>query len=265
MVPSKLNLICLSLIACLAFETDVRAQNFDCKTHPLDCKYTRPIGGDIVETTRSKQVDVTLYATGRDGEDLSVPGFPKHILFGSKDGKPVTSGVQHIPVESGGKVIYDVHQVTKVLKDSGEINDLKIEAVYKDPSTGRFELGNIFGAIADQKGIGQTVWIPDLFADTNTDGILGEGDLLYSVVDLNVFLVNAPSFNLGDTFNFANGPAAELPGMIFSTKPFTFAADTGWTSDGGDFTGAGSAESIHGDTPTVPDPSAWIPVTAGVR
>ena len=65
--------------------------------------------------------------------------------------------------------------------------------------------------------------MPDLYADTNGDGVIGTGDNLYSLINLNDALtVPEPSFSLGDPFNIVNGRVAELPSMYFSSTPFVF-------------------------------------------
>lgn len=110
---------------------------------------------------------------------------------------------------------------------------LWIETIYYDSVKGEFYLGNNFDAIYDAVGANVAVRIPDLFADTNSDGKIGGGDILYSLVDLADFLTNIPTFDFGDSFDIVNGTVDGLKGMYFSTTDFVFSptADNGfnWT------------------------------------
>jgi hypothetical protein len=116
------------------------------------------------------------------------------------------TGVINIPAtvqtSSGPVDVADFRQTTKRLQHSGEIADLSVEAVYLDPVTGKFVIGSIFGTLDAAVG-DASVAIPDLFADTNHDGSLDDGGLLYSVVlysvvDLNKYLNSVPAFKLGE-------------------------------------------------------------------
>jgi hypothetical protein len=150
--------------------------------------------------------------------------------------------------------VVDVRQTLKILKNSGEVSDLSIESLLFDPVSGKFELVNIFGTLADRQ-ITDEVLIPDLFGDTNKDGVLGDSDVLYSLVDLNIYLNSIPSFSLGDSFAVVDGTTLALPGMSFSTTPFTFDAGTGFS--GTPYTGTGVAEGEHGVS-VIPEPSAIV-------
>src|SRR5262249_6567493 len=142
---------------------------------------------------------------------------------------------------------------------NGEISNLAIEAVFLDPSTGAYGLGNVFGTISRFVGDNNTITIPDLYADTNGDGTIGAGDILYSEVDLNAYLRNVPNFSLGDIFNIVNGTVNGLTGMQFSTTPFVFDASTG-AFNGAPFNGTGVAMSTHDLTP-IPEPRGIFPLS----
>jgi hypothetical protein len=120
---------------------------------------------------------------------------------------------------------------------------LKIESVYFDPETGEYVLQNIFGTIADILGLGVKVSVPDLYADL---------PVLYSLVDLNVYLDSIPTFQLGQTFMVNDGTVAGLSGMQFSTTPFTFDEFTGFS--GTPYTGPATADTDH-DLVATPEPS----------
>jgi hypothetical protein len=110
-----------------------------------------------------------------------------------------------------------------------ELAQIDIESTSQDPASGEYQLDNIFGVLAANRGF-ETVSIPLLFGDTNADGELGgSGDLLYNLVDLRLYLGAPPIFNSGDIFTISNGTASALPGMLFSTSPFTFNSLTGFS------------------------------------
>jgi hypothetical protein len=73
--------------------------------------------------------------------------------------------------------------------------------------------------VADHLGFGTPLWIPDLFADTNGDGEIGAGDVLYATVNLAEYYPAQVTFDLGDTFTIVNGLCEALPGMLFGTEP----------------------------------------------
>lgn len=161
---------------------------------------------------------------------------------------------------------------------SGAANDLMIEAIVRDPATGRFILVDAFGTLHRKVGASREVLVPDLFADTNGDGIIGTGDLLYSLVDLTIWPEHLPSVLLGDSFVIVDGQVAELPGMWFATTPFIFDPETGLRSTGlsssspavyslGNgarrFTTAGAVtNAMHGFSAT-PEPTSWAFLVAG--
>jgi hypothetical protein len=80
--------------------------------------------------------------------------------------------------------------------------------------------------LASVRGVGASVDFPVLFGDTNGDGEAGgEGDLLYNLVDLRIYLDGAPSIIDGHLF-IIGGTVEGLPGMLFSITPFTFSTAT---------------------------------------
>lgn len=116
----------------------------------------------------------------------------------------------------------DVKNITNLDRRSpGETADLDIESLFID-STDNVRFEDVFGRIRIALGTGGEVLIPDLYADTNGDGILDDSDTLYSLVDLHQYLQAIPTFSLGDTFMIVNGEVNSLPGMLFSSTPFTF-------------------------------------------
>ena len=139
--------------------------------------------------------------------------------------------------------VLDARQSAVATGDPGQIADLSIESFSFDPITSQFVMENIFKTIADKEGYGVEVPIPDLFADTNGDGMLGAGDDLYSLVNLSVYLESIPTFSMGDSFTVVDGAVSGLPGMMFSTTPFTFDPSTGFA--GTPYSGPAVVEAIH--------------------
>ena len=144
----------------------------------------------------------------------------------------------------------------------GDISDLSIEAVVFDTGSNQYFLENIFALLVSRIGVGASVDIPDLFADTNGDNSVGAGDVLYSLVDLAVFLNSVPAFEIGDTFNIVNGTVASLAGMMFSSTPFSFDANSGFSS-GTPFSGAAQAGAFH-RIASVPEPSSLLLLVTSV-
>jgi hypothetical protein len=108
-----------------------------------------------------------------------------------------------------------------------QLAQLNLESTSQDPATGEYRLDNIFGVLAANRGL-EEVDIPLLVGDTNGDGeVGGPDDLLYNLVDLRVYLAGTPSSD--DFFTIINGTVTSLPGMFFSTSPFTFDPLTGFS------------------------------------
>lgn len=132
---------------------------------------------------------------------------------------------------------------------------LWIETIYYDNQKAEFYLGNNFDAIYAALGANVSVRIPDLFADTNSDEKIGDGDILYSLVDLADYLTAIPSFNFGDSFDVVNGTVAGLKGLYFSTTDFVFSptAENGftWTP----YSGNATAKADHELVTKVPESS----------
>jgi hypothetical protein len=137
--------------------------------------------------------------------------------------------------------------------NGGEVSDLMLEAL--SFNAGQYQSQDLFGTIASFLGDDVEVEIPDLYADTNGDGSLDTGDILYSLVDMSIYLKSVPSFSIGDTYSVVNGRVAGLPGMQFSTTEFTFDPSTGFT--GTDYTGMAEAETLHALQST-PEPGTIV-------
>ena len=259
-------LMSISLLLSLGFSTTAFAE-------PIITTHS-PLLGKVIETcpARFARCIFTFNLTGPEG--VNIPGTTRFSTVDNPqppktppvDGTETFDGIRD--VENGVTVI-DARNKTELFNvippDSstpGAIADLSIEAVVFDPAANVFVLESIFGRLAERLGVGVSVTIPDLFADTNGDGIIGGGDLLYSLVDLNVYLNSVPDFALGDTFDIINGTVAGLTGMMFSSTPFSFDANRGFSS-GTPFSGLGETDSTH-EISAIPEPSSLALVGASL-
>jgi hypothetical protein len=147
---------------------------------------------------------------------------------------------------------------------------LWIETIYRNPITGAYYLGSDSNAIYAAVGPYVMVMIPDLYADTNHDGKIGAGDLLYSLVDLSDYLKAVPTFYFGEKFNIVDGKVSSLPGMYFSSTDFVLnlGPPNLDPSDNGPFdwtpvTTTGVVGSVHG-LEAVPEPSSIVLLGTGL-
>jgi len=230
--------------------------------------FRRPEDGRVREFTIEPSL-VVIYVTdemheripgaadGYDDNGQPINPWPRTAMTGSHG--TATFFIPKFVATSGSSAgetvesVFDVEQEVTDIGNSGQVSNVSFEAITVDPSTGKFALSNIFAVIAEKHGFGMEILVPDLYADTNHDGILGVGDKLFSLVDLEVYLDSIPAFSLGDAFSVTNGLVPGLPGMKFSTTPFVFDPDNGFS--GTDFSGEAFADSSHGLT-AVPEPGA---------
>jgi hypothetical protein len=135
-------------------------------------------------------------------------------------------GVLNIPVpalspDKNGNLrrVYDYVQFSK----DGPDNYLSVEAFV--PSGADFLEYQFLDYIASIDGPSGVVSVPDLYGDTNGNGLLDD-DVIYSAVNLALFIPANVTFQLGDTFTITDGTSAALPGMIFGTQPITLDASS---------------------------------------
>jgi hypothetical protein len=141
----------------------------------------------------------------------------------------------------------------------GARQELKIEALFRDKLTNEVIQGSIADFMYTYYPY-RSLSLPDLWADTDGDGSIADGDLLYSLVDINVYTnggsddldtVNA-RYSPGESFLITNGIVADLPGFKFSTTSFTFDPVNGY--QGTPYTGTGFAVTNHELGSPVPAP-----------
>jgi hypothetical protein len=162
---------------------------------------------------------------------------------------------------------------------AGAVSILNIESLGIDPETGLWVYEGAFHRILmSTGGAPASLNIPDLFADTNGDGEIGEGDVLYSWVDIFTYLQAPPTFSLGDEFFILDGQVAELQGMWFSPTPIFLDPLLGPRPSGGQwynpaaplfssFAANNGTNSItltaHTIEVDVPEPAAWAMLVVG--
>lgn len=229
--------------------------------------------GTVTETSNGKRASITINLTNSD-RNISNPdpkyGWPITIQLNGNEMPPYTATVsvgslEGIPPHLNGfPGVCDIKQTTKILQNTGEVADLEIESIFHDPDTNQALIQDVFGTIAGKLGFESPVRVPDLFADTNGDGLVGEGDVLYSMVDVNEYIEKTVSFSLGDTFRITNGLAAGLPGMMFSSSPFIYSAATGFSGTPVDLDGTIEAFHELTPTPTIPEPMTFFLLGIGI-
>jgi hypothetical protein len=264
MLTNSIRMVALSVpLLSLAFTGVAHADEF---------VFSRPQSGLVQDVFKGRAALVTLGLTDANGKDIVriFPTWPREQLAGTDFDVIVSfdvpTGFEDIVQDENGlfKIVrtdvVDVRQTVEVLRDSGEVSDLMIESILSSPAAGQYALANIFGTLFERVGL-QPISIPDVYADTNRDGVIGEGDILYSLVDLNVYLNAVPSFTLGESFAIVNGVSDRLPGMRFSTTPFVFDPLHGFQDP--PFTGTGVTNSFHNVAAT-PEPSTFTICGTGV-
>lgn len=217
-------------------------------------------GGRITEKGPPGTKFIVLLTGVRGPRDI-LPGFMEMGVAGS-------DGTKIFYVPKGLRGVCDAKNITDIpgrrnpreVGGGGAQSVLSIESMYCDPNTvPHCVLYNIFDTIDFYLGANTSFSIPDLYADTNGDGEIDAGDVLYSLVDLNDYLANPiPNFSLGDTFTVVNGQVSQLPFMYFSTTEFDFDEATGFTTST-PYSGQATAFTQHDmEAEAIPEPTATL-------
>jgi PEP-CTERM motif len=209
-------------------------------------------------TNNVSTVTVNLTGSGTFGNMVLVtPGWPKQETI-QGDGAEDFQIPNSVPVNGTLTNVLDVNVVWKDLKTNivtGSVANLSMESLRFDPQSGQYALVDIFTTVAGLAGPAGSVFVPNVLDDSGT------GDL-YSLVDLSVYLNAPPVFTSGDIYSITNGTDASLPGMMFSTTPFTFDSNTGFV--GTPFTGLGIVDGSSGlSVAPVPEPSTLALLAVG--
>lgn len=232
--------------------------------------FDRPTSGIVQEIGNIVPFDVTLGLTGVGGpmDPLPYQGWPKTQSSHLSNGHQEAEFLVPPSVTDVLGTVYKVKDVRQTVKFTNQprlgadigpdpiMSDLSIEAVFLNSSTGEYQLYNIFGVIAQMVGVGMEIRIPDLVA------ALDDGDTLFSVVNLATYLKSPPTVDVGDAYDVVDGVVAGLPGMEFSTTPFSYDPRTGLFS-GTPYTGLALDPTLHGLT-TVPEPATWVMLLIGL-
>lgn len=120
------------------------------------------------------------------------------------------------------------------------VSDLSIESLVLG-SDGKIHIEGTIARLFQLRGTGLLL-LPDLYSaemPADAQGVF----TLYSMVDIREFLLTTPTFQLGDVFTINDGLVDGLPGFQFSTTPFAFGPDTGFT--GTPFSGLATALTLH--------------------
>jgi hypothetical protein len=254
---------CVSLIVLGAAAPIAHAADILCP--PVAGAEPIPKNGFVREKSIGNPTNFRIDWTDRSGAAIgvgSVTGTTKRVGTSNIFLSDVIKAPSALGVGPNRTIVCDFIQTTDIAENTGEVNVLAVEAITFDQAAGEFATANIFEALSFHVGDGIFVPIPDLYADTNGDGALGLGDILFSAVDLNEYLLNVPTFLLGQTFNIVNGLVPELPGMFFSSTPISFDPTTG------EFLGTpisidASALSSH-EVESIPEPGTLALFLAGL-
>lgn len=120
------------------------------------------------------------------------------------------------------------------------VSDLSIESLILG-ADGKIHIEGTIARLFQLRGTG-LLFLPDLYSTempADAQGVF----TLYSVVDIREFMLTTPTFQLGDVFTVNDGLVDGLPGFQFSTTPFAFGPDTGFT--GTPFSGMATALTLH--------------------
>ena len=115
-----------------------------------------------------------------------------------------------------------------------------------------FNIAAIFGEYT-------LISIPDLYAVDANGGLIADQEL-YSLVNLATYLAMPLTFTLDETFDVVNGQVAGLPGMSFSTDPFSFSPEAGFTDP--PYSGPATVFTWH-DMEAVPEAATWMLMALG--
>src|SRR5579859_547095 len=105
-----------------------------------------------------------LAADGLFRRDFNIPAFPFACDVKNRTIPGRKRAATSPPAIRGGLV-----------SAGGEAADLSLEAVVFDPTSGAYSLEDLFGRLRADVGLYAEVDIPDLYADTNGDGVLDSG------------------------------------------------------------------------------------------
>lgn len=272
----------LALASALIFAAPLSATNYGSGLGP---KAPCGTGGTVVEKApRGFTTTFELFATDKNGRNIP----------GSRQVKTGQGNVTFtVPGTIGGVKVCDYRNRTvkneharrgsadpdpfpledEIDLGAGAMSVLHIKSLFQDPDSAEYSFEGHMALL--RRGIGSgSLLVPDLYADTNGDGIIGDGDILYSWVDIRAYLEAPAIFQLGDTFQIVDGRIAGIPGMWFSATPIFLDPLLGPRPTGGawysssmagfsDSAPDAEAFSLH-QLSAVPEPAVWAQMIAGL-
>jgi PEP-CTERM motif len=213
-------------------------------------------GGGVVTDAGAPGTTVFVDWTDKDGNVIGHT-FPQVIGSNGKVTFPAPRGFERSEFDRRLIFVADFKQYAKVA-NPGETSVLDVVAF--EPLGADFLVTPFADFIGMKLGFGREVRLPDLYGDTNSDGALGPEDILYSAVNLALYMaVPAPDFQLGDSFVITNGTTPLLPGFIFSISPIQRdAISPNGFINSAPYTGLAFALTEH-DVSQIPEPSTmWM-------
>lgn len=210
------------------------------------CRPGEVRGGTVYEYSPHLGVDFTVQLTDSAGLPLGAP----IRLIGQP--APIGGTQASLRVSTSSNACDAINTTVRRLTAGGGGGGdefatavLWLETIYYDLDKKEYYLGDIFETIYTIFGPGVRVRIPDLYADTNGDGHIGDDDILYSLVDLAEYLIDVPTFDFGNTYVITDGKTVGLPGMYFSTTDFVFSPTSDMGFDYTPYTGTGEVMTDH--------------------
>jgi len=211
-------------------------------------------GGGKVKDAGPKGTQVFVFWTDKDGNAIGLTqtktiGDSGYVEFTApklgENGLPVADFQQHA-----------------ILSNPGAESVLDVVAF--QPQGTDFLVTTFPDFIRNLLGVGVELAIPDLYADTNHDGVLGAGDVLYSAVNLFEYTKNGIPSSFPSSFMIgANGTSTDLPGFLFGYDPIVRDSNsaTGLTNPN-PFSGPASMLSEH--FVSVPEPGTLALLGGGL-
>jgi hypothetical protein len=241
---------------------------------PFSQTQPRPVDGKLSLLDLGRNTPkTTITLTDASGKDIAnVIGWPKDVpwvldhsagdgifFFRASVAIPAKVQKEGTGVPGVPPAFIDVADYrTSGTNAGGGTFGLNVESIFQNPLTGTFFVGNVFGTIASQVGF---VSLPEFGADTNLDGSIGDGDVLFELVNLNVDLNGLPSFGIGDFLVATDGLVDGFTGLYLSSTPFVFDSVLGF--EGTPYSGSVVIVGQQ-DLGAIPEPDAWILLLSGL-
>lgn len=224
-------------------------------------------GSGFISEDSATPANFRIHLTDRSGREIFKAGFPRFVTgHPSPDGhwrarilvpgyiKWTDAWNDIIPIRSRSFGTFET-EVTDIPSSV-----VMLEALYRDQN-GAWGIEQLFDCVNAYVGSNTEIFVPDL-AFSDSQGNLIADTTLYSLVDLNTFLPAGSNFDFGDVLQIEDGFTPSLQGMLFSSTPFSFDPETGFT--GTPIDGYGTMVAYHGLRSAPVPESSCIGGIAGV-